>query len=59
MSENLILALISAIGCMILAVAGFSSYRVSMGDTMKMALIWVGIFALGFVVARLLGLELS
>lgn len=58
MSETLILALISMVGCLVLAVSGFASYRLNWGKTLQMALTWLAIFVGAFAVAQFAGLEL-
>ena len=50
-----ILAIITALGALVLAVSGLRSHRLSLGQTAKLAAIWVVIILGLFVVIRWLG----
>lgn len=49
MTEGQSLALVAALGSLVLVGSGLFARRLPVGATLKMALAWVGIFAVGFV----------
>lgn len=53
MSENQTITLISIIGCMVLVGSSLAARRIPFGQTLKMALAWVAIFGILFVIVAL------
>ncbi len=58
MTDMAVISVIAMLGWLLLAGASFASFRLSWGKTAQMALTWLAIFVGGFLLVRLLGLEL-
>lgn len=56
MNEGAIVSLVTLLGWLILAGSAFASYRLDWSKTVKLALVWLAIFAGMFAIVRLLGL---
>jgi len=51
-------SVIAMLGWLLIAGMSFASFRLSWGKTAQLALTWFAIFLGGFLIVRLLGLEL-
>jgi hypothetical protein len=58
MNEGAIISLVSLVGFLVLAGSALASYRMSWGKFAQLSLVWLAIFAGGFMLVRLLGLNL-
>jgi hypothetical protein len=54
MTENQILSLLALMGCLALVSLNFRSHRIGLSSGVKMAVIWVLIFAVAAAVAGLI-----
>lgn len=53
-----IISVVALLGWLVLAGSAFASFRLSWGKTLQLVLVWAAIFLAGFLVVRLLGLEM-
>jgi hypothetical protein len=54
MNEMALLSLVAMLGWLLLMIASYRSHRVKAGSTIRMALIWIGIFVSATFVASLM-----
>ena len=57
MNEGQSISLIAAVGSLVLVASALAARRLPIRDTLKLALIWVAIFAGGFAIVALFGLD--
>ncbi len=53
MTDGRIFSLVWAIGCMVLVISGLLARRLPTGRMALLALVWAGIFAMGYAAFRL------